>query len=96
LAVNQVPQKSLLHLNPFDSEPQIVIEKYIAPTYLGENLTTYLSMDFVICNRAFSKNHHSILHTLPPLVVEMTYALQVFILFSELICPTLDSNLGFL
>ncbi len=55
-------------------------EKYIAPTHLGEPSTTSLIVETFIYNCAFSKNHQSILHTLPPLMVEMICALHVFFL----------------
>jgi len=53
----------------------IAIEKYIAPIHLGEYSTTSLFVEIVVYDYAFSKNHKSILHALPPFVVEMTNAL---------------------
>ncbi len=72
--VDQVLQKSLLRLNLFDFEPQIVVEKYVAPTHLGKYLTTFLFMEVVIYNYAFFKDPQSIFHAVPPLVVETTCA----------------------
>jgi hypothetical protein len=63
---------------------------------LGEYLTASLSMEIVVYDYAFSEDHQSILHALPPLVLETTYALRVFLLSSKLICPTSYSNMGFL
>jgi hypothetical protein len=53
-------------------------------------------MEIVVYNYAFSKDPQSILHVVPPFVVETTYALQVFSLFSEFIYPTSDSDMGVL
>jgi hypothetical protein len=39
-------------------------------THLGESLTTFLSLEIIVYNYAFSKNHQSILHALPPLVAK--------------------------
>jgi hypothetical protein len=72
-----------------------VVEKYIAPIHLGEYLVAYFFMEIVVCNCAFFEDHQSIFHTLPPLVVETKCALQV-LLFSKLICPTSNSDMGFL
>jgi uncharacterized PurR-regulated membrane protein YhhQ (DUF165 family) len=68
----------------------------IAPTHLSEYSTTFFFVEIVVCDYAFSEHHQSILHTLPPIVVEMTCALQVFHLFLELIYPTSDFDMGFL
>ncbi len=46
--------------------------------HLGEYSTTFLSVDIVVYNYAFFEDHQSILHALPPHVVESTCALQVF------------------
>jgi hypothetical protein len=54
---NQVLQKSLLRLDFYNSKPQIVAKKYIAPIHLGEYSTTSLSMDIIVCNYAFYKYH---------------------------------------
>jgi hypothetical protein len=34
--VDQVLQKSMLHLDLFDTKPQIAAKKYTAPIHLGE------------------------------------------------------------
>jgi hypothetical protein len=59
-------------------------------------LQQYFSMGIVVCNHAFFEDHRSILHIVPPLVVKPTCALQVFPMFSKLVYPTLDFDMGFL
>jgi hypothetical protein len=54
--VDQVLQKSLFHLDLFNSKPQIVVEKYIAPTHLGEQSTTSLSVEIDFYDCAFFKD----------------------------------------
>jgi hypothetical protein len=81
--INQVLQKIMLHLDLYNCEPQIMVDKYIAPTHLGEYSIVFLYVEIVIYNCAFFKNHQSILRTLPPFVVEMTYVMHVFLLFSK-------------
>jgi hypothetical protein len=53
-------------------------------------------VEIIIYNFAFSEEPQSILHTTPPFVVKTSYALKIFPLFSELIYPTLDFDMGFL
>jgi hypothetical protein len=72
--VDQVLQKSLLCLNLFDFESQIVVEKYVAPTHLGKYLITFLFVEVIIYNYAFFKDPQSIFHAVTPLVVETTCA----------------------
>jgi hypothetical protein len=72
----------MFHLDPCDFELQIMVENYTSPIYLGEYSITSLFMEIIVYNCAFSKDHQSILHALLPLVVETTYALHVFFLFS--------------
>jgi len=91
-----VLQKSLLYLDPCNFEPQITMEKYTTPIHLDEHLTTFLSMEIIVCNYAFFEDRQSIFHALPPFMVETTYALHVFLLCSKFVCPTLDFNMGFL
>jgi hypothetical protein len=73
--INQVLQKKLLCLDLCNHEPHIATKKYIVPSHLGEYLITSLFVEIVTCNYAFSKDHQSILHTLPPFVVETTCVL---------------------
>jgi hypothetical protein len=82
--VDQVLQKSLFCLDPYDFKPHIVAGKYITPTHLGENSIASMCVEIIICNCAFSENHQYILHALPPLVVETTSLLHVFLLFLAL------------
>jgi hypothetical protein len=86
----------MLCLDLLDYEPQIAAKKYIAPIHLVEWSTAFLFMEIIIYNYAFSKDPQSILHTIPPLVVETTCALEVFPLFSELVYPTSNFDMGFL
>jgi hypothetical protein len=53
-------------------------------------------VDIIIYNCAFSENHQSILHALPPLVVKTTCVLQIFLLFSQLTYPTSNFDMGFM
>jgi hypothetical protein len=71
-------------------------KKYIAPTHLGEYSIASLFMEIIVYNYAFSKDHKSILHAISPLLIKTTCALHVFPLFLKLICPTSDSDMGFL
>jgi hypothetical protein len=54
---NWVLKQSLLCLDLYDFEPQIVNENYTAPTHLGEYSIASRSMEIVACNCAFSKDH---------------------------------------
>ncbi len=93
--VDEVLQKSLFHLDLFNSEPHIVTETHITPIHLGEQLIASLYAEIIVCNYAFFKDPKSILHVIPLLVVETTCALQVFHLFSKLFYPTSNSDMGF-
>ncbi len=46
--VDQVLQKSLLHLDFYDFEPQIVVEKYTTSVHLDEYSTTSLFVEIVV------------------------------------------------
>jgi hypothetical protein len=64
--------------------------------HLGEYSIASLCVEIIICNCAFFEDHQSIFHALPALVVEMTFVMQVFLLFLEFVYPTLDFDMGFL
>jgi hypothetical protein len=49
-------------------------KKYIAPIHLNEYSIVFFSMEIIVCNHAFSEDPQSILHVVPHLVVEITYA----------------------
>ncbi len=55
--IDKVLHKSLFRFDPYDFEPQIMVEKYIAPFHLGEYWIAYLSMEIVVYNYAFSEDH---------------------------------------
>jgi len=51
-------------------------------------------VEIIVYNSTFHENPQSILHVMPLLVVEMTCALQISPLFSELVDPTSNFDMG--
>ncbi len=47
----------MFHLDLYNCELQIMVEKYIAPTHLGEYSTAFLFVDIVVYNYASFKDH---------------------------------------
>jgi hypothetical protein len=86
----------LLHLDLFYFEPQIAVEKYIAPTHLGEYSIASFFVEIVVFKCAFSKDPESIFHAIPCIVVEMTCAPHGFPLFSKLVYLASNFDMGFL
>jgi hypothetical protein len=69
----------------------------ILPSLIWVNSQLHLSLwgsSFIIV--PFKKNPQSIFHAIPLLMVETTYALEVFPLFLKLVYPTTDFDMGFL